>query len=232
MVNYTYKSQGTPKNGQSSRSYSFFDIGILYVLVPSCTLHCLSLRQHGIRHLLEARGIGAQLEVSRRAEILGRIPNERVDVHHNVLQPLVHLLAAPFHALRVLRHLEPAHRHSARVARLGRNEHLTLLLEHLDCRGRRWHIGALGHVLTPCLHQRRRVRLVNLILSRARQRHVHLSNVLPRLLLLHELGRLRFVLLNPTAPGFDRAHLRKLLLRESALLNHTATSTLAMCFHG
>ena len=64
--------------------------------------------------------------------------------HHDRVEPLVDVSARPRAALGVLRHLEPAHRHAARVRRLARAVQDARLQERLDALGHGGHVRALA----------------------------------------------------------------------------------------
>src|SRR5436305_1235366 len=77
------------------------------------------LVHHGVRHLEEARDVGAVDVVARRAEALGGLDARLVDALHDQAQPAVDLLAGPAVAHAVLRHLEPRGGDAAGVGRLA-----------------------------------------------------------------------------------------------------------------
>mmetsp|Transcript_24908 Transcript_24908/g.62279 ORF Transcript_24908/g.62279 Transcript_24908/m.62279 type:complete len:432 (+) Transcript_24908:105-1400(+) len=131
-----------------------------------------ALREHRICDLLESRAIRAHHEISLAAQLLRGVPAVLVNARHDRVQPVRDLLLGPRQSRRVLRHLKTRHRDAAGVAGLARREADGVGGVDLDGGEVGRHVSALDDVLHAVLCHVLRVDLADLVLRRARERHV------------------------------------------------------------
>ena len=131
------KKQENRKKGAVPDRYSPQTVSVF------CSNHLhYALSQHGVRHLDEARDVGAHHIVFGVAIGLGGRIGVCENVLHDPLELCIDLFKAPGEALAVLAHLQGGGCHTAGVGRFAGGKEHACLLQHLGGLDGGGHIGA------------------------------------------------------------------------------------------